>query len=382
MSGVEIRPVASRRDLRAFIRLPHALYEGDPLWVPPLHADIAARLDRRRNPFFEHGDAAYFLALRGGRPVGRIAAVRNDLHNSHHGDRTGFFGFFETEHDAGTASALLDAAGRWAAASGLTTLRGPASFSVNDEFGLLVSGDATPPAILMPYNPPWYADLLLAAGFRPIMDLLAFTLTPETYGVERMRRIVERIRLREGVTLRKGRLADYRAEVDHIRDIYNDAWARNWGFVPITEAEIRHAASDLRPIFDSDFLAFVEEDGRPLAFSLCLPDINEILIRLRGRLFPTGILRILRGRRRTRRVRLLIMGVRQEAQRRGLDALLYYDVFETAVRRRKEGGELSWILETNTVMRNAILRMGGRESKRYRVFERDALPAAPEVTAR
>lgn len=374
MSDIRIIEVRDRRDLKAFIRLPWAIYEGVGPWVPPLLADVKARLDRRKNPFFDHGEAVYFLAMKDGKPVGRIAAITNTLHNSTHDDRVGFFGWFECIDNHEVAAALLDAAEEWLNARSCSAMRGPMSFSINDECGLLVDGFDRPPMILMPYNLPYYEDLLTQNGLKQVMDLYAWRLRVKDFGAERMQRIVKRVIARENLVVRNFEMSDLKGEIERLKLLYNDAWQKNWGFVPMTNREIEHMAKDLKPILEPRLGCFVEVEGKPVGFSLVLPDLHEITIHINGRLFPLGFLRILRGIKRVRNIRLLAMGISLDYQKRGLDAVLYYSSFEAALELGKEVSELGWTLETNTLMNNAIERMGGRIDKTYRLLERPITP--------
>lgn len=370
MSAIEVTEVLSRSDLKAFIRFPWRIYNENANWVPPLTADVRNRLNRRKNPFFEHGAASYFLARANGEVLGRIAAIKNELHNQTHNDQVGFFGWFESVDRADVAEALLDRAEDWLRERGCSSIRGPVSFSVNDECGVLVDGFDSPPRILMAYNPPYYEALLQGQRFEKAMDLYAWKLPVLEFGEDRMKRIVEKVKKRENLVIRDFNMRDLPGEVQRLKALYNDAWEKNWGFVPMTDLEIEHMARDLKPIIDPRLGCFVEIDGRPVGFSLVLPDLNEITIHLNGRLFPFGFLRILRGIRKVRDIRLLAMGVSLDHQKRGLDAVLYYHSFEAARALGKETSELGWTLETNALMNNAIKRMGGTLNKIYRLFER------------
>lgn len=347
------------------------------MWVPPLRRDVALLLDRRRNPFFEHAEAEYFLAERGGTVVGRIAAVANRLHNETHRDHVGFFGFFETVDDQSVANALFDAAGAWLAERGFDTMRGPASFSVNDECGLLVDGFATPPTLMMPHNPPWYVALLLGAGFVKAKDLLAYeggdrTFTRYEPVPARLERAVEIMRQRMGITLRPLNLDDFDNEVERIKTIYNAAWERNWGFVPMTDREIEHLARQFRPVAVADIIPFAEKDGRVVGFGLGLPDLNVVLRGNRGgRLLPV-IPRLLWALKREtiRRARIPLLGIIPEFRGRGLDAVLYHWIWTKAAEHGMYWGEAGWILEDNPAMKSGLEKMNFTVYKTYRLFDR------------
>ena len=345
------------------------------MWVPPLRRDVALLLDRRRNPFFEHGEADYFLAERGGQIVGRIAAISNRLHNETHGDRVGFFGFFECEDDPATAVALFEAAADWLRQRGFDTMRGPTSFSVNDECGLLVDGFDTPPTVLMPHNPRYYESLLLGAGFTGVRNLLAYEGgNPEHYVPvpDRLTRAVEILRERMGITLRALDMRDFTGEVERIKAVYNAAWERNWGFVPMTDREIEHLAEQFKPVVVPDIIPFAEKDGKVVAFGLAIPDLNVVLRgNRRGRLLPVlpKLLWYLK-REKIRRARIPLLGILPEFRGRGLDAVLYHWIW---TRSRDHGmfwGEAGWILEDNPAMRAGLEKMTFRAYKTYRLYDR------------
>ena len=286
--SIRVRKVESRRDLQRFIRLPWRIYAGDPNWVPPLIMDVRSRLDRKKHPFFAHAEADYFLAERDGEVAGRVAAVVNRRHNAAHGEKIVFFGFFESVNDPGVARALLDAAAAWGRERGMDTLRGPASLSLNDECALLVEGFDSPPAVMMPYNPRYYSDLLTSAGLVKAKDLYAFFLDRGSAAAERIRPVVERVRASGEFTIRK--IDQHRAveEARAIAAIYNDGWHKNWGFVPWTEDEMKHMVRDLVRFADPDIILFAEHHGRPVGFACGLPNFNEVLAKMNGRLLPFG----------------------------------------------------------------------------------------------
>jgi GNAT superfamily N-acetyltransferase len=369
VTALELTPVVTRQEREAFIALPYALHRADPCWVPMLRRDARALLSRRRNAFFEHAQADYFLARRGERVVGRVAAIHNRRHNETHGDRVGFFGFFECADDPQAARALLDAAALWARGRGLDALRGPASFSINDEVGLLVEGFDAPPTLMMPHNPPRYVALLEDAGFRRVKNLFAYecrvgAVPPRLGDVERV------LGRRYGVRVRPLDLRRFAAELAHVKRLYNAAWERNWGFVPLSEAEIDQLARQLRPVVVPELALFAERDGRPIGMAVVLPDFNVALrANPSGRLVP-GILRVLWRARRIERVRVLILGVLPEWRGKGIDALLHARLWAHAAARGVRWAEAGWILEDNHAMRNALTRLGFSGYKTYAMYER------------
>ena len=367
--SVHVQPVTGRRDLADFVGLPYPLHRGDPCWVAPLRRDVRARLSRARNPFFDHAEAEYFLARSRDRVAGRIAAIHNRLHDEVHGDRVGFFGFFECARDPEVAAALFEAAAGWLRARGLAVLRGPASFSTNDEAGLLVDGFDTPPTVMMPHNPPWYAGLVEGAGLRKAKDLLVYRRAADPLPA----RLVEAaavLERRHGITVRPLDRRRFEAEVGLVRRLYNAAWERNWGFVPMTDREIAHLATQLRPIVVPELVVFAEREGRPVGFGAAVPDLNVALRRNpSGRLFP-GILKVWWAARRIDRLRVLLLGTLPEWRGKGLDMLLYKGIWEAARGKGYRWAEAGWVLEDNHAMRNGLERMGFERYKTYRLYDR------------
>lgn len=374
--GVQISPVASRRDIRAFLDLPHRLYADDPHWVPPIRRDVSAFLSGTRHPFSKSGSVTAFLARQGDRVVGRIAAIENRAHNAYHKDRTAFFGFFEAENDLSVSEALVNHVTTWAKERGFETLRGPMSPSTNYECGLLYSGDPGPPVVMMPHNPPYYRQHLESLGFEKAHDLYAFFQDAATSDIARWARIAEKIRERSGVTVRAIDLSRFRKEVELIVDIYHDAWRDNWGFVPINPDEVDRLARELRPLILPWLGHFLIKDGREVAFLLALPDYNRVLIRHRGRLTPLLIFRLLRSRKRLPFMRLHLMGVRKELQHLGLDVLLYDEIVRECLQHGITKNESSWILESNTAMVNTLERVGAKRYRTYRIFDRRLINAS------
>jgi GNAT superfamily N-acetyltransferase len=370
VNPIRVTAVGCRRDLAAFVGLPYGLHAGDRCWAPPLRRDVRAMLSPRRNPFFEHAEAAYFLARDGARVVGRIAAIHNRRHSEVHEDATGFFGFFECRDDAEAAGALFEAAAGWLRARGLRVMRGPASFSTNDEAGLLVDGFETPAVLMTPHNPRCYVRLVEGAGFAAVKDLLAYQSTSD-HLPERLvdgARILEK---RYGVTTRILDMRRFEAEIVLVRDLYNAAWEKNWGFVPLTEREIGHLARRLRPIVVPELVVFAEREGQSIGVGVALPDLNVALrANPSGRLFP-GILKVLRASRGITRLRVLMLGTSPEWRSKGIDALLYKRIWEEGYRKGFRWAEAGWILEDNHAMRNGLERMGFEVYKTYRLYERD-----------
>jgi len=332
-------------------------------------------LSRTKNPFFEHAEAEYFMAERDGQVVGRIAAISNRLHNETHGDQVGFFGFFESVDDQSVADALFNAATDWCRALGHNILRGPASFSVNDECGLLVDGFDRPPTLMMPHNPRYYIPLLERAGFAKAKDLWVYQGGSEAQYVPvpaRLARATELIRQRQGITLRALNMKDFEGEVERIKELYNSAWEKNWGFVPMTEHEIDHLAEQFKPVVIPELVPMAEKDGKLIGFGIALPDLNVVFRKNRsGRLFPM-ILKLFWAlkARRIRRARILLLGVVPEHQGKGVDAMLYHWIWTRSGERGIYWGEAGWILEDNPAMNAGLEKMTFRVYKTYRLYDR------------
>jgi GNAT superfamily N-acetyltransferase len=384
-SGVEVRPVSGRRELTAFIKLPFRLHRGTP-WVPPLITERRRFLNRDKNPFFEHAEAEYFLAWRDGEPVGRITAQVDRRWDEFQGGSDGMFGFFESEEDPAIAESLFAAASEWVASRGRERILGPMDFSTNDECGLLVEGYERPPLILQPWHPPYYRDLVEGHGFSKTMDLLMWWLNlgEQMYTDEgfhpMIHELARKVTEEHGVTIREMRKRDLEAELGRFIEVYNSAWERNWGFVPITEEEVRAQASDLKPVLDQDWCFIAERDGEILGASVTLPDVNQVIGKMNGRLLPFGWLTMLRGmfnshgvnteRAGIDRVRVFALGVKPEHQHLGIAAAFYDRCLEVGKRRNQPRGETGWILETNKPMNRAMEGMGGRVVQKYRIYEK------------
>jgi GNAT superfamily N-acetyltransferase len=371
--SIEIRRVATRRDLNAFIRLPWAIHRNHPLWVPPLKFDVRRRLDRSRNPFFEHAEAEYFLALRDGDPVGRISAHHDRNFNEFQHNDWGMFGWFESRDDPVVAQALLDAAESWLREKGRDRMVGPMSFSTNDQdVGVLVEGFDRPPLILNQWTPPYYPPLLDGAGLDKAMDLFMWELYVQAR--EKVHpaifKLADEVKTKHGIDVRQMRKRDLEAEVERFLEVYNEAWERNWGFVPLTDDEVRHYAAELKPILDENWAYIAEKGGETVGAALTLPDYNQVLRRMNGRILPFGWAKALYWRGKIDKVRVFALGVKAKHQHTGVAAKLYERHFDAASRTPQKGGEMGWILENNTSMNRAMEGMGGRIVSKYRVYEK------------
>lgn len=367
---VRVREVQSRSDKEHFIKLPWKVYQGDRNWVPPLIMERRAFLNPQKNPFFEHSDVGLFLVLDGsGNEVGRIASIVNHNHIKTHNENAGFFGLFECVHDPDVAHKLFETAADFLRSRGMTIMRGPENMSVNDDMGLLINGFDAPPFLMMPHNPPYYEKLVESFGFVKVIDLYAYYGDTDGSIPERLRRGLELGRKRYNFTIRTINLKDFDREVKLIKEIYNQAWEQNWGAVPMTDREFQYLAKDLRQIIDPELCLIAEVNGKTAGFSLALPDFNQVLIHLNGRLFPLGIFKLLYYRRRIDAIRVITMGVLQEYRRTGLDSALIHETYDRGIRNGYYRGEMSWILETNTPMNNALLHLGFRLYKTYRLYD-------------
>ncbi|MHC4924346.1 MAG: GNAT family N-acetyltransferase [Planctomycetota bacterium] len=370
MSTEIVRLGFSKQERLRFLRAGMDVYAGDANFVPELQSDLLRRTDPGDNPFFAHAEVTHLVAHRDGRDVGRIAAIRNTRSEEARSDHSGWFGWFECENDAATAKALFDKAARCLGEHGCDAMLGPASYSTNDACGLLVEGFDGPPVLMMPYNPPWYADLLASAGCEPAEDLLAWDLHERTIDRKRFGRIVERSRKKHGWTLRPLRMDRFDEEIDRIRSVYNRAWEANWGFVPMTAEEFAWAAADMKPVIVPDLVLLAERGDETLGFSLSLPDLNVALQAAGGSLFPLGWWRAWRASRGVNRVRVLALGVVPEARRMGLDAGLYLETMKQAVAHGYPSGECSWTLARNHEINQGMEALGARLYRRYRLFQR------------
>ena len=370
---VRVAPARGSADLRRFIDLPWRLYAGDPCWVPPLRSGVRELLDEK-HPFYAGGAAEreIFLARRGSRVVGRVVAVANHAYNAYHKDRTGFFGFFECEDDQAAALDLLAAAADWLRGKGCDVMYGPVSPSTNYEAGLLVEGFDTPPTVMMTYNPKRYQELVEQAGFEKAKDLYAYLSEVHPASLDRLAKLAERTSRRElDLVCRPADLKRFDAEAARIRDIYNSAWADNWGFVPASDAEFAALAKELRPLVDPDLVrvAFVGDD--PAGFLLALPDVNPALAALDGSMWnPIRLVRATLIGRRKVGLRLITMGVKEQYRLRGIEGVMFYQGLRSALDNGYAWCEYSWILEDNELAKRTVRLMDAKLSKVYRIYAR------------
>ncbi|KPP95193.1 MAG: hypothetical protein HLUCCA01_04725 [Bacteroidetes bacterium HLUCCA01] len=366
-----VKLVSSKEDVRNFLEFPYSLYQNSEQWVPHLRLLIKDLIDIKKNPFYKQADTAMFLAEKDGKPAGRIMSIVNNAYNQHAGEKAGFFGFFECIDNQGMADLLFKIAGDWLNERGCEVIYGPMSPNMMGEIGVLVDGFEHSPMFLMPYNDSYYDRLITSAGFQKHVDLLAYYIHKDVTELARAEKAETLVQKRyPGLTIRKINMRKWSDEVVIIREIFNKAWARNWGFAPMSPDEFEFLVGDLRYIVDNDFALVAEDKGRPIAFSVGLPDINRILIKIgNGKLFPTGWYKLLTELKKIKTLRLALMGVLPEYQGKGVDALMNLHTIRNGLAKGYHEAEFSWLLETNTSVINLAERFGAVPTKRYRVYK-------------
>ena len=368
--ALEVAIASSKKALKEFVELPYSLYRGDPYWVPPLRIAVKELMDRAKHPFYANAEAEFFLARRDGHVVGRIAAIFDRNHNKAHEETAGFFGFFESINDPEVAARLLEEARKWVETRGATLLRGPVNPSTNYECGMLIDGFDSSPMVMMTYNPRYYPALMEAAGLRKAKDLNAYVNSAATTDLEKIGRVADRKLAKSGVTVRPINMKDFDAEVGRIWDVYNAAWKRNWGFIPMTRDEFFLMGKEMKMILKPELVLIGEAAGKAIGFALALPDVNFALKPAGGSLFPTGLLKILYHQRLIKSLRVLALGVVEEYRTSGVAAAFYATLVRTARKLGYSGEcEMSWILEDNTLMTRSLEVMGAKHYKTYRIYE-------------
>jgi hypothetical protein len=371
---VKVRKVENEQDRMKFIKLPWELYKDDPNWVAPLIFDVRKNLDPKKNPFFKHAEVDLFLAEKDGKLAGRIAAIKNDNHNKFHKDKAGFFGFFETIDDEEVSDLLFDTACQWCKEKGFDEVLGPVNPSTNDECGLLVDGFDSSPVFLMTYNPKHYIAKIENFGFEKAKDLYAYDIPKEVINDEKvmnkLNRMSELIKKRYNVTTHFIDMKNLSSEVRKIEEIYNSAWETNWGFVPLTTEEFDYMAESLKMVVDPDLVMFAEVDGKPAGFTLSLPDFNQVLKKMNGRLLPFGLFTILLNKKKINNLRVIIMGVKPEFQKKGIDSVFYLETIKNGNKNGYRGAEISWVLEDNMPMRMTAEKLGAKIYKTYRIYRK------------
>lgn len=367
----KIKEVSNKKDLKAFIDFPHDLYKNDPFYVPELF--IAQRDLLTKHPFLKHSEMALFLAFDENKVVGRIAAILNNNHNTFNKTKDGFFGFIDTINDAEVVQLLTNKAEEWLKNKDMTKILGPANPSTNESVGLLIEGFDSSPVAMMTYNFPYYQTLLEQSGYEKNVDLIAYNFNMDDYD-DKPLKVMESFRQRlekKGITIRKGNLKNFDEEVKGVKETYNQAWDQNIGFVPMTDDEFKYLAKDLKMILDKDFLLVAEHAGKIIGFALCIPDINEVLKTIkRGRLFPTGIWKLLTRKKKIKGIRIIALGVTEHYRRMGIEAVFYGIIMQKAREKGIQRTEASWILETNDLMNRALLNMKAMPYKKYRILQK------------
>ncbi|MGD9488480.1 MAG: N-acetyltransferase [Calditrichaceae bacterium] len=369
---VRVEPVRSAKEKKSFINFEWEINRHTPNWVSPLKLARKDLLNPKKNPFFSHSEMEMFLAHKNGKIVGRIAAITNRNYNDFHNDKTGFWGFFDCIDDQDAANALFRAAADWLKEKKRDVMIGPMNPSTNDEAGLLITGFDTPPYLMMTHNPDYYPGIVEGFGNVKAKDLYAWMITTEEAEkniTEKMIRVSEKIIKKYDLKIRNLKVKDLKNEIKLVKEIYNNAWSENWGFVPFTDEEINHVAADLKDIADENLLLLAEKNGEPIGFSVTLPNVNEIFAKIpNGRLLPTGIFKLLTGLKKIKTVRVVILGVKKEYQFLGLGAIFYIESIRRARKLGYQAGEMSWILEDNHAMNRAIEAVGSRIYKKYRIY--------------
>jgi hypothetical protein len=371
---VVINKVTNEADKLKFIKFPWKIHKGNPNWVPPMIFDVRNTLNTKKNPLYQHSKLELFLAYRGIEIVGRIAAIVNDNHNKFHNDKVGFWGYFECINDKEVSRALFDAAKDFLLENGMDTMRGPINPSTNDEIGLLINAFDMPAVMLMTYNPEYYISLVEDYGNAKVKDLYAYIVRKSIISDEKkmgkLERVSQIVLKRENLTVRKINLQDFENEVAIIEEIYNQAWVKNWGFVPMTDDEFRYLAKNLKAVVDRDFIYIAEYNGKPVAFSLALPDYNQVFIKMNGKLFPFGVFKLLSGRKKINMLRLITLGIIPEFQKKGTEAVFILNTIKEGVAKGFNGAEISWILEDNAPMVATAENLGAEKYKTYRIYDK------------
>jgi GNAT superfamily N-acetyltransferase len=369
VAKLTVEAVEGRKAVKEFVDYPYRKYKGDPNWVPPLRIAQHDFLEERKNPLWRHARRTLYLARRDGRTMGRVAYIEDDEHMRVHEERVAFFGFFEAE-DEQVAAALLEVVEAHAAANGLMAVRGPINGTMNDGAGFQIDAFDEKPYVMMPQNPPEYPRWMEGLGYAKVKDLYAFYFDNRRPISERVGRLAERTAARYDVTVRPADMKRFDREVAILKKIHTAAWEHNWGNVPLSEAEVEYLANDLKMIIDPELVLFLEHKGEPVALSVVVPDINQVLVRFDGRLLPFGVFHLLRRKKIINRVRLVMLGVLPEHRHKGFDLLLIHESVKRAKARGVVEGECGWTLEDNTRINRAIEAAGGVHNKTYRIFQK------------
>jgi GNAT superfamily N-acetyltransferase len=369
LGGIDVVAADNPKALKQFVELPYRLYRGYPHWVAPLRIAVKELLDREKHPFYKDAEAEFFIAQKDGEVVGRVAAIVDKAHNRFHEENAGFFGFFECVNDPAVADALLQRARRWVFDRGAKFLRGPVNPSTNYECGILVEGFDSDPMVMMTYNPEYYPALLERVGLRKCKDLWAWLSNANVIDMKKIGRVADKATRSNGVTVRPIDMKNFDADVERVWEIYNAAWERNWGFIPMSKEEFKLQGKEMKQILKPELVLIGEVEGRVVGFALALPDINQALKPARGKLLPTGIIKILYYQRLVKSVRVLALGVVEEYRSSGLAAGFYATLVRNARKLGYGDCEMSWTLEDNVLMNRSLEVMGAKRYKTYRIYE-------------
>lgn len=370
MNSVTIKKVETKKELNEFIKLPWKIYKDNKYWVPPLLMEQKTLLNKDKNPFFKAAEAEYFLAYKNNELVGRIAAIKNDVHLKYHNDDCGHFGFFECIDDQDVANALFNTVKDWLREKNLKIMRGPANPSSNDIYGMLIDGFEDLPRLLMPYNPEYYIRLCESYGFKKGKDLYAWKIENEKIlASEKLRRGQEIVRKRYGIKITQLDMKNFQKELDKFKYVYNKAWQPNWGFVPLSEEQIDAMAKDMKPLAEPSLVIFGEIDGKLVGAALVMFDYNQIFHKMNGRLLPFNFIKLFTQKKKIIWVRILTLGIIPEYQKKGLDTVFYWEIVNRGQQNGIYLGEASWVLEDNMMMNRGLELMNASRYKTYRIWE-------------
>lgn len=373
MNHILMNKVVTKKDFNLFLKFPWDIYKNNPYWVPPLLIEVKEKLDQKKNPFFEHAEIELFMTTINGQVAGRVVAIIDHRHNEYHQEKIVFFGLYESINDLEVAKALLGAVAAWGKERGMEVLRGPVNLSMNDECAFLLEGFDKPPVIMMPYNPPYYLELMEKAGLTKAKDLYAFLLPRDHNTLEKVGEVINKVRRATSFNMRIVNLKKIYKETRKIAYIYNQSWSKNWGFVPWTEREMDFMARRLKSLADPELVIFALHKGQEVGFAFGLPNYNEIIKDLNGRLFPYGIFKLMFDRKKIKGMRALVFGVLPQFQHTGLAYLLYDELERRAKARGYEWAEMSWQLENNEAINRFTASIGGKIYKKYRIYEKEPI---------
>jgi ribosomal protein S18 acetylase RimI-like enzyme len=365
---IDVVEVRSKKDLNDFIKLPSALYPKDSFYVPTLTSEAKKQFSSK-NPFFHHSEVRFFIAKKDGKAFGRVSSIINRNHIEFHGEKAGFFGFFESSDDYSVASALLGRVSEVLAEEGMEIMRGPMNFSTNEECGFLLEGFDHPPILMTPYNQAYYNDLMVQFGMSKAKDLFAYILDVPDELPEKILRVAD-IAYRSGIRVRPIDMKNFHHDMQTFREVYNSAWQKNWGFIPLTEEELEYLGNNLKPVVVPELIAIAEKNGEPVGFMGMLPDFNFVLRRMSGRIDPISILKALYYSKKIKDLRMLLLGIKPEYRNRGVDAILFREGFRGVKKGAYKRVDFSWVLEDNIPTQRLVEMIGGKHYKTFRIYEK------------